>query len=178
MLPAPSTPLDLVIRLYDFNSWARERIVTSARRVPEEDLRRPGVIAGGQGHGSVFDSIVHLASADALWTGRWTGNPKATAPRPDAYASLADLAGQWEQTQAHQVAWLRTLREEDLARPQTQFSGIRQVTETFPLWETLIQISNHATHHRSEVCVGLTALGSPPDSVDFFEYLRDGSPRS
>jgi uncharacterized damage-inducible protein DinB len=36
----------------------------------------------------------------------------------------------------------------------------------------MLHVTNHTTHHRSDVCTALSGLGPAPESVDLIDYLR------
>jgi len=40
------------------------------------------------------------------------------------------------------------------------------------LWQILLQLINHGTHHRSEIATKLTELGNSAGDFDFIIYLR------
>ncbi|MEX1254823.1 MAG: DinB family protein, partial [Dehalococcoidia bacterium] len=46
------------------------------------------------------------------------------------------------------------------------------------LWQALLHVANHSTHHRAETATLLTTLGHPPRQLDyiFFELERAGAP--
>jgi uncharacterized damage-inducible protein DinB len=54
-------------------------------------------------------------------------------------------------------------------------SVTRHVEERFPLWQTMLHITNHTTHHRADVSTALSNLGRAPESVDLIDYLRAGA---
>jgi uncharacterized damage-inducible protein DinB len=72
--------------------------------------------------------------------------------------------------------FLDALEPGDLTQPVTYRSVTRDAIERFPLWQTLLHAANHTTHHRSEACIALTALGHPPASVDLIDYMRVAEP--
>ena len=49
-------------------------------------------------------------------------------------------------------------------------------TQRLPLWLLMVHLMNHGTHHRSEVCMALTAMGRGVKDLDYhyFAMERDG----
>jgi uncharacterized damage-inducible protein DinB len=47
--------------------------------------------------------------------------------------------------------------------------------QSFPLslWQVILHIANHSTHHRSEATTILTEFGYEPDSTDLLEYYLE-----
>jgi uncharacterized damage-inducible protein DinB len=44
---------------------------------------------------------------------------------------------------------------------------------TNPLWQTLHQLTNHATYHRGQVVTMLRQLGAKPASTDLIGFYRE-----
>jgi uncharacterized damage-inducible protein DinB len=169
--PAPGF-LELVRWQHRFHAWARRRLLSAARRTGEEDLRRPGVVPGGNEDGSVFSTLAHIVAAERTWLARWQGHQRAPLEGADDFDGLEALEAAWAKVEERRWAWLQALSEEALAEKLRYLSVTRQTHEIFPLWQTLLHASNHTTHHRAEASAGLTALGSAPEGVDLLDYLR------
>ncbi|MCH8009677.1 MAG: hypothetical protein IIC91_12530 [Chloroflexi bacterium] len=75
------------------------------------------------------------------------------------------------------IRFVAALTEDDLA-------GVLSYTDTRgnaydrPLWQPLVHLVNHGTHHRAECAMLLTSLGLAPRQLDyiFFELERGGAP--
>ncbi|MGH2704758.1 MAG: DinB family protein [Actinomycetota bacterium] len=128
---------------------------------------------GGNDDGSLFAILAHLAGSETRWLQRWLGEERARMPGVHDYGDLESLAGAWAGIEQRRAAWLGDLQPADLERIVWYVSVTRAVREQFPLWQTLLHVSNHITHHRSEACTALTALGAAPSSVDLLDFLRD-----
>lgn len=128
---------------------------------------------GGTEDGSLYATLAHLVGGEAIWLARWRGEPYATLPDTSDYPDLDALARAWESVEHGRRDWLARLQPRDLSRPVRYLSVTRGVMEQFSLWQTLFHAFNHTTHHRAEACVGLTALGPPPESIDMIDFIRD-----
>lgn len=42
-----------------------------------------------------------------------------------------------------------------------------------PLWQLMLHVVNHITHHRSELADMLTRLGYPPPPTDLVQYCLE-----
>ena len=158
--------------LWDFQAWARPRILRAASELTAEQLRMPGSVAGGIGVGSVHDVLSHVVGAEEIWVRRWEGQERAPLPGGDDFADLGAIEERGSAVERDRFLSLGSLADDDLDREVRYVSINRGVEERFPLWQTMFHITNHTTHHRADVCTALTALGRAPDSVDLIDYLR------
>ena len=74
-------------------------------------------------------------------------------------------------------SFVASLGEGDLSKviSYVDTSGVHQERL---LWQTMLHLVNHGTHHRAETALLLTSLGRPPRQLDyiFFELERTGAP--
>jgi uncharacterized damage-inducible protein DinB len=167
--------LEALRQLYTFHGWARERVLAAADRVPREGLRRPVLIPGGSEDGSLHATLAHIAAAEAHWLARWQGDAEHRLQTGADFPNLPAIARVWESADAGILAFLAG--ELDLDRPVRYFRASAAAWDEQPLWQLLFHLSNHTTHHRAEACAALTALGSPPESTDFIDFLRTAGNR-
>jgi uncharacterized damage-inducible protein DinB len=164
--------LDQVRALYAYNEWADGHVLDAASALSAEELDRKL----GASFGSVQGNIWHALSAQQVWLGRWT----VTAPQvPPNDASLATLRDVYAGTHAALRAFLASLDGDRLAG-NVAYVDARGIAQQRPLWQTMLHVVNHGTHHRAETALLLTALGKPPRQLDyvFFELERaGGAPR-
>ncbi|MGH2547900.1 MAG: DinB family protein, partial [Thermomicrobiales bacterium] len=93
---AQPTCFDLIRLLYDFSDWAGQQLIRAIARVPESDLRKPGVIAGGAGDGSIQAMFAHVVGAEGYWLSRWTnsigsdeGSSSSPVPLPSRWEGIS-----------------------------------------------------------------------------------------
>jgi uncharacterized damage-inducible protein DinB len=170
---AQPTGFDLIRMLYDFSDWAARQLIRAVSRVPESEQRKPGVIAGGAGDGSVQAMFAHVVGAEGYWLSRWTG---ATGDDPGDGL----LASRWDAISRYRKAWLESGGPDILSQTLPVGGGDDGVSEAMPLWPALIHVPIHTTHHRAEIYAALTELGHPPEEeshVIFYlvEQLRAAS---
>jgi len=164
--------LETIRWLWGFQVWARPRLLDAASRLRTERLNEPGTIAGGLGTGSVHDMLAHIVGAEEVWLRRWQGEERVPLPAGGDFAGLGAIAERWEEVERGRLALFDGLSDEDLGRGVRYVSVTRHVEESFPLWQTMLHITNHTTHHRADVCTALSGLGRAPESVDLIDYLR------
>ncbi len=73
------------------------------------------------------------------------------------------------------VRFLADLTPERLVAPLSYTTTGGQ-SFTQPLWQPLLHVVNHGTHHRSEAADLLTRLGHPPPPLDLIIYYRETQP--
>jgi uncharacterized damage-inducible protein DinB len=157
----------LLAEVFAFHAWARARVLAAANQLPYEALRRPVLIPGGNEDGSVHATLAHLAATQAHWLARFQGQADHELSGSAAFTDLRSIAHTWEQADA---AMLELIAATDLERIVHYQRAVGEDEQ--PLWQLLLHVSNHTTHHRAEACAALTALGSPPESVDFIDFIR------
>jgi uncharacterized damage-inducible protein DinB len=165
--------LDFIHALYDYNEWATVQILDAASSLSEDDLSRDL----GASFGSVQGNLSHILSAQTIWLSRWTGEEFVAPPQPEPGRALQTLRDSFAASHAGLRAFVSSLSESDLDREfsytDTQGNAQRRV-----LWQAMLHVANHGTHHRAEAAMLLTSLGYPPRQLDliFFELERAGGP--
>ena len=168
----PSDALNLIRSMWSFQDWTRPRLLAACGAADSDDLRRSGVIPGGLGDGSIHDMVSHLAGCEWLWLRRWLGDGRARLRTGADYADLQAIENEWNETGTSRAKYLASLRAGDLGEQIEYLRFSRGTDERLPLWQTMLHASNHATHHRADVCTALTRLGHPPQTVDLIDYWR------
>jgi uncharacterized damage-inducible protein DinB len=160
--------------LFRFSDWTRPQVIGAVSRASDEQLRQPGMIAGGVEDGSIFATLVHTVDAEESWLARWMGSVEDPEPDPVKYATVESTAQQWEIVQQTRDAWLAGLSADDLDRPSRAYAGADGAVSTVPLWPMFFHVLNHTAHHRAEIYETLTRLGLPPEhEADVMDFARD-----
>lgn len=157
-----------------FQRWATGNVLDAARNVEFDALRAPGVIAGGQSDGSVFETLAHLAASEEHWLRRLLGTPSPTLRTASDYGSLEGLRSEWTTWSERLQEWLAELTAEEAAATYS-FHRLDGTPDSRIRWQTLLHLGNHSTHHRAEACTGLSALGAPPEGVDMIDFIREAA---
>jgi uncharacterized damage-inducible protein DinB len=151
----------------DYTVWASRRLVNAAAELSEEELNRDFQTA----YHSVLGTLVHVFAADRMWLSRMEG-----APRPEfvtaADHSLHVLQRDWPALYGRWQEWAGKLTE-DRALANVSYKDLRGNQWTQPMWQVLVHVVNHATHHRGQVSAHLRSLGRVPPPIDFTVYCRE-----
>lgn len=159
--------LDHIRSLYEYSPWANDRILTTAARLDREQF-----LAENDGAGSIRDILAHTVWAQWTWLQRWRG----AAPRgrwdPTTFPDLAALRSRWADVEDATADYIAGLDASNLERVISYVNSAGQ-TWSYPLWQQLMHQVNHATQHRSEVALLLTAAGHSPGDLDVLRYFDE-----
>ena len=153
--------------LYDYNRWANQRVLAAAMQASPDSLA-----AGDGGYGSVFETLVHVASVEWVFLERMSGRSPRAEWDPAEFADLDALQNRWAAVEADLHRFVAELTDDDLARDRS-YTNFQAEVWTYPLWQQLLHLVNHGTQHRSEAAADLTRLGHSPGWLDFLFYLDE-----
>ncbi|HEY1493487.1 MAG TPA: DinB family protein [Candidatus Solibacter sp.] len=149
-----------------YSAWASQRLVHAASELSEAELLRNFQTADR----SVLGTLVHTFAADRLWLTRLQ-----RSPRPQ-YSSEADyhltvLQSEWPEVYRQWDQLLNDLSDDE-ARADLTYQDMRGNTWTQPIWQLVLHVVNHATHHRGQVAGFLRTMGRVPPVLDLVAYYR------
>ena len=154
-----------VASLVAYNFWANHRILTACARISADEYTRP--VAPDPGWGSLRGILVHTLDTEYGWRSillAREGPILTEADLPD----LPALRAHWD---AEQAAWQEYMAGLD---PQRVSQGYGTDPGSGPrVWQTIVHVVNHGTHHRSEAAAILTGYGQSPGQLDFDEFLKE-----
>ncbi len=149
--------------LFHHNIWANLKLLDACRDL--DDAVLDATLAGT--YGSIRDTLVHIARAEAGYLRRLTGEePDRTGWGEVPNMDQLRLALQFTGERLTQVA--STVQPGDIS--QVQWEG---KTSEFPMYILLVQAINHATEHRTHINTILTQQGTPPSDVDGWSYMLE-----
>jgi uncharacterized damage-inducible protein DinB len=162
-------PLDLVRELFVYNYWARDRQLEACGALTEEQFLRPM----GNSFSSLRDTLAHLLGAEFVWLGRWQGRPPQDLPAATDFPTLSALQEAWRPVEQGVRDYLSDLSEDQFAG-RFSFTNVKGETWTYPVWRSLLHVSNHQTYHRGQVTMFLRQLGVSPPALDVTAADRAG----
>jgi uncharacterized damage-inducible protein DinB len=147
----------------DFSAWASRRLLQAATTLTAGELVRDF----GTADRSVVGTLAHIQAADRAWLGRIEGSPPAVFLDPERDLSLASIQSSWP---AILDRWLAL----DLSDPDrvVSYQDLKGNPWQTPLWQIVLHIVNHASHHRGQVAGFLRAMGRTPPPLDLIHYYR------
>jgi uncharacterized damage-inducible protein DinB len=153
-----------------YTAWASRMLVEAAAGLSREELTRDF----GTADKSALGTLVHIFAADRIWLARLSGESPHTYAT-DADYDLAVLQDDWPALHARWKAWAVELTDET-ARAEVSYTDMSGSPWRQPLWQLVLHVVNHGTHHRGQVSGFLRAMGHVPPKLDLVNYYRMGEP--
>lgn len=154
--------------LYDYDNWVNDRLFDVVERVPEARTREE--------FGGSFDTIhgtyAHILQGEIYYYTRWTGQPLPADGRPADLKTIAELRRRWTEIHGNVATFLESLTPEGVARV-VQHSLRGGASWELPLWQLMLQMQNHGTHHRAELADMLTRVGHVPPPTDYIVFCNE-----
>jgi uncharacterized damage-inducible protein DinB len=150
----------------DYTAWASKRLVDTAAGVSKEELGRDFQTADH----SILGTLVHVYAADRIWLARVT-NAAAGPFITEADHNLSVLVNDWPALHERWRKYGLTLTDESAAA-SISYKDTKGNPYMQPLWQIILHVVNHGTHHRGQVSGFLRAMGYPPPPLDLTAYFR------
>jgi uncharacterized damage-inducible protein DinB len=150
-----------------YTTWASQRLVDAAARLSPEELTRDFQTADG----SVLRTLAHVFAADRVWLARLTQAPISEFISEADY-SLAVLQNDWPALLDRWRQWAAGLTDES-AQAIVAYKDMKGNPYSRPLWQLVLHVVNHGTHHRGQVSGFLRVLGHTPPPLDLVFYYRE-----
>jgi uncharacterized damage-inducible protein DinB len=154
----------------DYTAWASRRLVTAVSSLPPEELTKDFKTADH----SILGTLVHVYAADRVWLGRIQGNPPARFIDPEQDMRLDVLQNDWPELLNRWQQWAAAHNGDSL-RTRLSYKDLKGNPYETPLWQIVLHVVNHGTHHRGQVSGFLRALGHTPPRLDLIDYYREQS---
>jgi uncharacterized damage-inducible protein DinB len=157
---------DYIEQAYDYMYWATGRYFAVAEGLTDEQLHQ----VQGHGWGDVHGTLVHMMSSEWVWMQRWHGIfPKGHLDKAE-YPSLTVLKARWSQLEAETRAFIDQQTDRSLQSAIT-YTNFRGETFRVPLWQMLVHIINHETHHRGELAGMYALMGVDHPEDEMIQYF-------
>lgn len=166
--------LRVLATLFDHHWWANRTLLDVTAALGE--ARAVQEIGKQFSEPTLKRMFFHLYGVDSLWLARWQGVSPTSVPEEPA--SLAELGERWVVLEREQKTFLDGLEETDVDR-LIHYRLLSGKTFRLPLGLLLHHVTDHGTHHRSEIATMLTMTsGSPPGTgLARFLTIRSGQDR-
>ncbi len=157
---------DYLSQVYDYTYWANRRYLDVAAALTPEQLARNL----GHSWGNVHGTLVHMLSSERVWYRRWHGESPKGHLDPADFPTVASLSSAWAAAEKDLRAYLDSRRQEGLLTVIT-YSSFRGETFHVPLWQMLMHVANHETHHRGELAAMFALLQVPHPEDEAIQYF-------
>lgn len=154
---------------FAYNHWVNDRMLALVEQVPTDRLQEQ--------MGGSFDSIqgtaAHILQGESFYYYRWIGQLQPRDRRPSDRRTIAELRQLWTEHRALIDEFLGNLTPEQLYTPLRYGRRNGEATYELPLWQVMLQMVNHGTHHRAELADMLTRVGLEPPPTDLIVYYEE-----
>jgi uncharacterized damage-inducible protein DinB len=158
-----------IVRLYDYNYWANDRILRATENVSPELFTAPFNLS----HGSLRRTLVHALGAEALWRLRCQEGISPSALLSESEVpTLESIRARWKDEERAMRSFLASLTD-DALDGRVQYRSTKGVPFENVLWHLLVHVVNHGTQTRAEAGVALTEYGHSPGDIDLLAFLRE-----
>ena len=155
---------------FDYTYWASQRYLAVAEGLPQKQLFQQH----GHSWGSVFSVLLHMLSSETVWLRRWHGDVPSRHLDPNDYPTLNAVKEKWVGVEREMHQFVDRQTEETLVREisYTNFTGQKFHV---PLWQMLMHVPNHETHHRGELAAMLALMQVAHPEEEAIQYFLDKS---
>jgi uncharacterized damage-inducible protein DinB len=158
---------ELLRFLFQYNLWADLRTLDACSSLTSEQFTRNL----GSSFSSVRDTVAHLYGAEWVWNERIQGRSPTALVSGTTFPDLASVRAKLEEMDRYYIDYVSKLSQEDLDGV-IHYKGFNGDPFSNPLWQTLHQLTNHASYHRGQVVTLLRQLGVKPVSTDLIAFYR------
>jgi len=148
-----------------YSAWASARLVEAAGALSQEELDRDF----GTADKSVLGTLTHVFGADRLWLKRLRGETSRFLS-PEDYRMEA-LRTEWPAVMRGWEEWVSGLTNAAVNNIASYHDMAGNPHRT-PLWQIVLHVVNHGTHHRGQAAGFLRAMGHKPPALDLIAYYR------
>jgi len=159
---------ELLRFMFQYNAWADRRLLDACGALTNEQFTRNL----GSSFSSVRDTVAHLYGAEWVWNERFQGRSPSSLVSGAGFPDLASIRTKLEEMDQYYIDFVSKLTPQDLERV-LRYKGFTGEEFTNPLWQSLHQLTNHASYHRGQVTTLLRQLGVKPVSTDLIMYYRE-----
>ncbi len=155
------------LRLHlDYSTWASRRLVDAAANLGAEELSRDFNTSDK----NVLGTLAHVFAGDRVWLARVKGETPGPFLTPEDLR-LEVLQNDWPALQQRWKLYADQLSDQDVLAV-ISYRDTRGNPYQSPLWQILLHLVNHGTHHRGQVSGFLRAMGHTPPPTDLIAYYR------
>jgi uncharacterized damage-inducible protein DinB len=159
---------ELLRFMFQYNQWADRRLLDACASLSNEQFTRNL----GSSFSSVRDTVVHLYGAEYVWNERIQGRSPSALISSAGFPDLASIRAKLEEMDAYYIDFVSRMTQQDMDRV-IRYKSFTGDEFSNPLWQSLHQLTNHATYHRGQVVTLLRQLGVKAVSTDLIMYYRE-----
>jgi uncharacterized damage-inducible protein DinB len=166
--PQPQLSAEILHKYISYSDWARDRVLDLAAGLSDDKLNQEFNF----GMGTICKTLAHLNEVDRWWMENWTSDSSKPFPPSSTCVKLEDLKRTNQKNSEDRNIFIASLSDADLNRI-VKAEPEQGRTLNFPLGQTMIEVCNHATHHRSHAINMLRRVGVKVPLTDYAVMKRE-----
>jgi len=119
----------------------------------------------------VLNTLAHVFAADRIWLSRIGQSPARSTFLDPEDRDLRALQKEWPVLLESWKRWAAPLTDSDVLAP-VDYKDLKGNPYRQPVWQILLHVVNHGTHHRGQISGFLRALGQQPPPLDLMAFYR------
>jgi uncharacterized damage-inducible protein DinB len=154
--------------LYEFNYWAKSRLLQSLDAMPENNLYKELTSS----FPSIHATVVHTIGAEDIWLQRFTGQGSHPFLSVKDLPTYAEAKSKWSRIEKEMLSHVGLLNEGQLNDVVT-FKTAKGEDMKQIRWQALQHLVNHDTYHRGQITTMIRQVGGTPVSTDLIRFYRE-----
>ncbi|MFN8444765.1 MAG: DinB family protein [Caldilineaceae bacterium] len=157
-----------LLTILQHHYWANHRILECATQVSVEQLMQ----AANFDHESAFQTLRHML--DVEWSWRLMAQRVLATEllwNLEDLSDLEKLKAFWRLEQETMVAYVRSMDEATINSNVEFGTPQGRPPQSAKLWQIVVHLAVHGTHHRSELARYFTDCGHSPGDINFMDFL-------
>jgi uncharacterized damage-inducible protein DinB len=146
-------------------AWANRRAPAIAQELSPDELTQDFKTS----EKTILGSLVHIYRAERVWLSRIEGRPLEF--RVEGDDSLEALSANWPRVSEQWNNWAKGTTEQS-ALAELTYQDLRRNTWTQPVWQIVLHVVNHSTHHRRQGSCGHSDILRPA-RIQFCSRVSD-----
>ena len=111
-----------------------------------------------------------MMNAEWIWLRRWQGQSPGAFHEAADFPTLGALRQYWAGLEEEMRAFVAAQTEKSLEREIAYTNTLGQKYH-LPLWQMMVHVPNHNTHHRGELAVMFAAINAPHPEDEWNHYF-------
>jgi uncharacterized damage-inducible protein DinB len=155
--------------LYEFNFWAKGRLLESAGTLTPEQY----AANLNSSHGGIQGTLVHLVGAEEIWVRRWKGDSPTTFMSPADFPTLQSISDRWDMVEHEIMGFCHMLKSDADVGRQVSYKDLKGNAYTMALSLLMQHLVNHSSYHRGQIVTMLRQAGIKPVPTDLVAFYRE-----
>lgn len=139
-----------------YNEWMNNKLYTLCAVISDADRKADRKAFFKSIHGT----LNHLLLGDKAWMGRFEGKPFIIKSLDqELYQNFDELRLERQQTDNRIIRWSQNISMSDLSGDLNYQSILSPGQKSCKLWNAVVHLFNHQTHHRGQLTTLLSQMG-------------------